>query len=556
MKKSAWIGIAILVLAVAGGLAYKFYLAPGAKGFGAGASGGELTYAKVEPLKIPAVGGYSLPTTDLGDGPVPVLTIPLDTWGGYAALFAANGGIKPSKDSLFYKYGKFGVQLVPEESAQAQLEGYAAGRYPLIWAGMDSLPLLYDALRSDKRVLPRVLGLFDWSTGGDGIVVRDRIKQAADLKGQTILTSSNTPFSFLLLWYLAQNGLTGQDVKVVWIDDGPKAQALFKSDERIAAWVTWTPFLTDVVQSGSADYVPGTRILISSKDANQLIADVYIVRNDLLQEKPAMMEAFVKSMMEGAQLVAEGSGAAFNAMASFYKLKDSNEAKAMLDDVHIANFPENQMFFDENNPIGAQKVFFLSQEYYRQLGSIGASTSYEPDQVLATQPIKGIAKLGLFASQKNTIKDSFNKKAAYDIGDLESQRVVLSNSIQLYFDAQRLDFDVKSDKPEIKDNLSMLSKVAEQMGFLGTTMVKLVGYLDTSKVADFKAQGAQAFIEASAQAKLISKKRAEFVKSILVSMYKIDPQRIVTEGKGWDNPIDDKDPSKNRRVEVKFISLE
>ena len=98
--------------------------------------------------------------------------------------------------------------------------------------------------------------------------------------------------------------------------------------------------------------------------------------------------------------------------------------------------------------------------------------------------------------------------------------------------------------------------MAEQTKFLATTVVRLIGYLDTAKVADFKAQGNQAFIEASAQAKLISKKRAEFVKTVLVDQYHIDPTRIVTEGKGWDNPIDDKDPAKNRRVEVKFISFE
>jgi len=107
--------------------------------------------------------------------------------------------------------------------------------------------------------------------------------------------------------------------------------------------------------------------------------------------------------------------------------------------------------------------------------------------------------------------DSFNKKAAFDIGDLENQRVVLTNNVQLYFEAQKLDFDIKSDSKDIKQNMVLLGQVAEQTKFLATTVVRLIGYLDTAKAADFKAQGNQAFIEASAQAKLISKKRAEFV---------------------------------------------
>ena len=228
----------------------------------------------------------------------------------------------------------------------------------------------------------------------------------------------------------------------------------------------------------------------------------------------------------------------------------------MLKDVHIANFPESKMFFDDGNPIGAHKIFLLAQEYYKQLGSLPATASYDAERVLGNKIIQGIDKKGLFASQKNLIADSFNKKASFDIADLEEQRVVLTNDVQLYFEAQKLDFSLASDSAESKENIALLNKVAEQTKFLATTVMKLVGHLDTAKVADFKARGNQAFIEASAQAKLISKKRAEFVKKVLVEKYGIDPQRIFTEGKGWDEPIDASDPAKNRRVEVRFISLE
>lgn len=548
--KRILIAVAILAVAVGGGLVYKFW-SDGA--FEAGGSASDLLFARAEPITVPAIGGYSLASVDLGEGPVPLLTIPLDTWGGYAALFEANGGATPSKDSLFYRKGRFAVELVHEESATAQLQGYAAGRYPLIWAPMDSLPLLYDALKTDKRVAPRVLGLFDWSTGGDGILVKQSIRRPADLKGQVVLTSSNTPYSFLLLWYLAQNGLSGNDVKVVWVDDGPEALQRFRADDRIAAWVTWTPYLNDVVNPSSQDHIPGTRLLISSKDANQLIADVFVVRADLFQDRPDIMEVFVESLAEASESVGPRGLAA---MASFYQLTDSAEARAMLDEVHLANFPESQMFFDDTNPIGAFKIFLLAQEYYRQLGVLGPDTSYEAERVLPGKVLPALAARGVLAHQKNRIADSFNQKAAFDIGDLENQRLVLANTVQLYFEAQKLDFDLSGTSPELRQNLTLLGQVAEQAKFLSTTVVKLVGYLDTAKVAEFKAQGNQAFIEASAQAKLISKKRAEFVKSVLVSQWGVDPSRLVTEGRGWDNPVDEADPAKNRRVEVRFLSFE
>ena len=89
-----------------------------------------------------------------------------------------------------------------------------------------------------------------------------------------------------------------------------------------------------------------------------------------------------------------------------------------------------------------------------------------------------------------------------------------------------------------------------------TTVLKLVGHIDTTKINEFKSQGQQVYIEASAQAKLISKKRAEFIKKLLIEKYNCDKERIFTEGKGWDMPVDNNDQSLNRRVEVKFFSFE
>jgi ABC-type nitrate/sulfonate/bicarbonate transport system substrate-binding protein/outer membrane protein OmpA-like peptidoglycan-associated protein len=551
------IGVAILAVVIGGAVAYKM-LIPRTSGGGGPLAGitessGGLTYAKATPLTAPPVGGFQLPTVDLGDGPVPLLTVPLDTWGGYAALFAANRGLSPSKDSLFYKKGHFAVQLVHVESSTDQLAGYSAGQYPLIWASMDSLPLLYDALKADKRVAPKVLGLFDWSAGGDGILAKSWVKTPADLKGKIILTSSNTPYAFFLLWYLAQNGLTGNDVKVVWDDDGAKALKLFKQDKRIAAWVSWTPYINDCLDPKSPSYVPDTRLMISSKDANQLIADCYIVRADFLQEKPKMAQAFVEAMMEASQ---EISAKTYSDMAGFYKLASAGDAKSMLDDVHVANFPENKMFFDEANTIGTYKIFILAQEYYKQLGVIPQGSTYEADQVLAPQFLAAIDKEGLFKDQKNTMLNSFNTKSSLDLSDLESSKVVLTDNVEMYFDPNQSTFDINSDRAEFKQDMTLLDKVAEQTKFLSTTAIELVGNSDTSMQAAFKAKGPQGYADGAAQVTILSKHRAEFIRSLLIDHYGLPANRVLATGVGWDNPLDPNDQAKNRRVDVKFISLQ
>ena len=551
MNKKA-ISAIVIVLAIAGAVGYALFMSKPDGAKSSSGSAGKYTFAKPEPISVTGIGGVQPATVDLGDGPVPVIQIPLDTW-GYAQVFAANGGAKPNKDSLFYKKGHFAVELVREESAQAQLNGYASGKWPIIWAPADSLPSLYDALKTDKRLSPKVVGLFDWSTGGDGIVVRNSIKRPTDLNGKIVLTSSNTPYSFLLLWYLAQVGLTGNDVKIVWIDDGDKALRAFKNDPEIAAWVTWSPYITESVDPKSENYVQDTRVLITSKDTNQLIADTFIVRNDFFKDKPEIVEAFTEAIIEGGQSI---SNKTFEDMAAFYKLSSASEAKAMLGDLHIANFPETKMFFDPANPIGVNKVFLLAQEYSIQIGVIPETSSYDPDAVVDRSVIEALDKKGIFKGQKNGMLGSFNKTAKFNISDLENQRTILANDIKLYFEAQKLDFDVDSKDERIVANMKMLRDVADQSKVLATSVIKLVGHLDTAKVADFKAQGPQEYAEAAAQAKATSKARAEFISKVLVEKFGVNKDRVVTEGRGWSEPIEGAKPEENRRVEVKFISLE
>jgi len=556
MNKSVVIGLIILVLVIGGGVAFKLV------SDGTLQSPGSSDTSSAEPvtaqkLSIAPASGYTLDTVELDGKQVPVLKVPLDTWGGYAALFAANGGAKPSANSLFYKLGGFGVELVPVEGAQAQLDGFASGRYHILWSSMDSLPLLYDALRTDKRLVPQVIGLFDWSVGGDGILVRSNIKTPKDLKGKKILTSGNTPYNFFLLWLLSQSGMSPSDVSMVYIGDGPEAAKAFAKDKSIDAWVSWEPFLSTLTDPESSDYQKDTRLLISSKDANQLIADIYFTRLDLAREHPEMLQAFVEAMIQGEELFSQNPEPTYALMASFFNLEGGNqEAKDMVRNVHIPNWTESRMFFDLNNPINAYKIFYMAQEYYKNVGSLDQNTSWEAETVINTQFLDALEANSTYSSQLNRVKNSFNKQAAFDIADLESQRVVLNEDLKIYFEAQKLDFDINSSRSEIQENRKILETIAEQMDVLGTTALKLIGHLDTTRVEEFKAQGQQSYIEASAQAKLISKKRAEFIKKLLVEQYGCDADRIYTEGRGWDQPIEGADPAENRRVEVRFIAFE
>lgn len=506
---------------------------------------------KPELFMVKNFKGYKLNTIDIDGEKIPLLKIPVVTWGGYAALFAANNGIKPNKNSLFYKNGKFVVELVDVEDPIEQLKGFAKGENPIIWATMDMLPLMYHILKSNKNSRPKVFGIFDWSTGGDAIVVRDTIKNPKDIKGKTIVTAANTPSNFFLLWLLSQLNLTPSDVKIKYVNDAIQAKDVFETNNKIDMCVTWSPFHLEAV-----DKVANSKILITSKDANQLIADCYIARNDFIKDHPEIIKAFSKSMMEGYDVFISNKDAVFNYMAKLFNLPGgANDAKDMLGDVHITNFADNKMFFDDNNTVGAKYLFYISTEYYKIDGTLPQDVNYDASNVLFTKNIDEFQKSGLFKSQKSNIKKvkSFSN---FDMEDFESNNVVLSEDLELYFAPQRTEFNFDGTSARILENKKQLQKIAEQMDILGTTVVWLIGHLDTSKVESIKAQGNDIWLQMKAAANLVSEKRAIFVKKVLVEKYHCDPDRIKTSGRGWSEPLDVTDQSKNRRVEVKFFSYE
>lgn len=553
MNKNVFIGLALLILIIGAGLGWYYF--QGAGSTPQGSFGYD--FAKPEPIRIAGFGGLALEQVDLGDGPVPLVVIPLDFWGGYSALLAANGGSEPNTESYFYKNHRFAVRIVREDQNIRQLEGFASGRYHFIWSGMDTLPLLYEALRSDRRVLPQVVGLFDWSLGGDGIVVRQSVQRSTDLKGKIVLTSMVNAYPFMLLWYLAQVDINPLDVKIVHIDDVQRAFDVFKGNKDIAAWVTWEPYLSNIADSNSEYHVPETRMLINSRDASQLIADVMVTRADLIREQPQIVKGIVAGLFHGEQLLRENPTAIYQILARFYQLPGgAAEARELLEGIHIPNLTEARMFFNPDNSLGAHKIFYMAQEYYKMLGILDTSVSFEAERVIWTEGVEALAANSRWANQPNRILSTFNRQNALGIGDLESQRVILNNDIKLYFEAQRIDFDLNSDRQEIKENLRLLARVSEQLKVLGTASLKLIGHLDTGRVEEFRQKGPQAFVEASSQAKLISKRRAEFVKKVMVERFGVEADRIITEGRGWDQPLDPNDPAANRRVEVQFVSFE
>src|SRR5687767_9496371 len=221
------------------------------------AADAELVEARAEVPRLKAAAAY-----EMKNG---VVEIEISEYAGYAGLIAANGGLEPNENSVFFKNHGFKVRLtISEDEDWSELnEGKLA-------ASVTTVDVLAAYGKQLHVVVPAQIG---FSRGADGVVVRSDIKRINQLKGKTIATAQFTEVDFLIR-YLAQeaglqiNPLGSLDatphperLNLVYTEEGFGAGDLFLNDiksgqNKLAGCVTWEPKVSEVVEgSGGQAHV-------------------------------------------------------------------------------------------------------------------------------------------------------------------------------------------------------------------------------------------------------------------------------------------------------------
>src|SRR5262245_31331258 len=159
----------------------------GGRGAGAGKGTGGGAAPEVAEVKV------SVPTlsppgqVQLKDNVVP---IEISEYAGYAGLIAANGGLDPNENSVFFKKYGFKVKLTISED-----ENWSELNEGKIVASVTTADVLAVYGRQLHAVVPAQIG---FSRGADGVVVRSDIKRINALKGRTIATAQFTEVDILI----------------------------------------------------------------------------------------------------------------------------------------------------------------------------------------------------------------------------------------------------------------------------------------------------------------------------------------------------------------------
>jgi NitT/TauT family transport system substrate-binding protein len=477
-------------------------------------------------------------------------TVPIEIseYAGYAGLIAANGGLEPNENSVFFKNHGFKVKLtISEDESWSELnEGKIAG-------SVTTVDVLAAYGRQLHAVVPAQIG---FSRGADGVVVRSDIKRINQLKGQTIAAAQFTEVDFFIR-YLAQeaglpiNTLGSLDatphpdrLNLVYTDDGFTAGDLFAADlksgkNRLAGCVTWEPKVSEVVDGsgGKAHVLTTNRNLL-------IVADIMILHKGFAEQNPKVVEGLVQGLLEGNRMVRDHQEQYLDVVARAFKWS-RDDAKAELANVHLSNLPENRAFF--SGAIDAAGSFGgIYQSAVLAYGSDLIKDPPDSSYFLRTQALDTIEKAGLFKDQTIAIQPI--RTAA--TGSVESDPL-LSKDIRFLFEPNSYALDMTN-----QDNIRSLEAIKRMLQVSPGSTMLLRGHVDNARVAEFREKGGEAYVrQQSLRAMELSKNRAGEIRRLLIEKYSVDPKRLDIVGRGWEEPAGP-DSAQNRRVEVQWFTIE
>jgi len=259
------------------------------------------------------------------------LKVTLPTWTGYGPLFLAK------EKGLFAKHG-VNVEL-------SIIEGLAERKQALAGGQVDGMATALDVQVSlaAAGIPMQIVWLLDDSYGGDGIIVKNGIKEITDLKGKKIAFEHGSTSHLLLLTALQQAGLTDQDVEMVQMSAGDAGAAFVAG--QVDAAVTWEPWLT---KASNAD----GKVLISTKDLPGIIVDTVGFKKDVIEKRPDDIKAFVAALAEAMEYWQEHEDESNQVMAKGLKI-ELDEFTATISGLKFFSAEDNKSRFgtDQDGPI-------------------------------------------------------------------------------------------------------------------------------------------------------------------------------------------------------------
>jgi NitT/TauT family transport system substrate-binding protein len=451
------------------------------------------------------------------------------TWGGYAGGQYWNKGFQANTDSRFYKDHGFKVEFKILDDPTASRNAWKNDEVNLLWATIDALPTEMSGLAAYD---PVVVFQSDWSRGGDAIVVRRGIASAGELRGKSVAVAEMSPSHSFLIWLLGAAGMTTADIKLVGVPSPVEAADAFKAGNVDAA-VVWSPFDEECVQK-----VPGARILQSTRNASNIIADVFIAKRKWVEANREKVQQLYEGWMRGAADInsnpsakQEAAGILADAFSGFTK----EDAIKAIDNVRLCTHGDNVNFFGLGKGykgVTGEELYSRMTKEYRAIGVIAAGDVVPGWSKAAYLP--AVERSGL--SGPSQAAEGQKTFTAISESEAKGKEAVATKRVSISF---------RSGEFQLDDNAKYIvdSEMASIAKAFSNSRVRVEGNTDN--------------VGNAASNVALSKKRAQAVIDHLVKEYGMPRSRFIVVGNGPDKPVADNDTEegrrKNRRTDFELI---
>jgi len=453
------------------------------------------------------------------------LVVGINTWAGHSPGIVFNNGMDPNSGSHYKTQYGMDVKFVLLEDPAAKLAAFRSGQVDIMWNTVDNWAREASILAENNQQAKSII-MQDWSRGGDGIVALTSIKQVEDLKGHKIACTQFTPSHFLLLYLLAQSGLSPQeraDVEkdIIFTTDAPAAAAAFKA-KQVDAAVTWEPDLSAAVTARGSE----AHVLVSTQAATNIIADTLCARQEVIDQAPETVRDFVRGWLDGIEMIKNNPNGSYEVVAKALKL-DTDTVSGMLSGLKLTPFADNAQFYGLTGPKAHYETLFdTAFVIWRKKGLVSKAVD-----------AKGWADTRFLAAV-----------ASYYPGQRVEEAQVVAKApsekdVPILHQQIQIQFTPGSDEI-MPGSYLLLDKLGETMTSFGSTVLRIEGNTDST---------------GSATGNLtLSEKRALSVKNYIVKNFpNIPPTRFQTIGRGSSNPIAENTSEagrqQNRRTDIKVI---
>jgi len=254
------------------------------------------------------------------------LTLGLSDWPGHAPFYGAK------KLGLF---GETNIEIKGFSSNFDRNRAFAQGR-------LDALATpLFDTIRiADMGAACKLVLLFDYSSGGDGIVARGGITKVAELKGKRVSAELGAITHFVLLAALETAGLRESDVEIKNLSVPEGAEAFEQG--KVDAATLWDPHL------GRLAKLEGARKIFTSKEIPGQIIDVLIVQRAIAEARPDDVENLLRGWQKSLEAWRKSAPDHEVVMASEMPGRTPASLKVDLEGLELLDLDTNAKLYEES----------------------------------------------------------------------------------------------------------------------------------------------------------------------------------------------------------------